>query len=161
MVRTTVGTIAEAELSVQESESVTTITADQTTTVASSSRERTTVTASTGTLLTVQGLRLNVGAPSGATSGVHQFRLRDPNTGFLYIRARSGNNEGVSINRNTITQANTIQEPASTRAQQANIQAITIDDTTQLEVVYTNSTDVDQSNTRLIRLIGVERGVTN
>jgi hypothetical protein len=161
MVRTTVGTIAEAQLSVQQSESVTTVSTDQTSTVSPSGRQKTTITAASGTLLSITGIRLLVLPPSDATSGSHGFTIDGPNGVLRFITVQSSFDKLVFVNNNIVTRGDLSQVPADPVAQQRNIQSLTIDDTTGIQINYDNDTDVSQSQTREIELIGLERSVTS
>jgi len=160
MVRTTIGTIAEAELSVRQSETVDRIVADQTTTVPSSGSVTTSVAAPTGELISVTALSVLVKAPNGASSGTHSITLRGPDDQTDILIAESQFNTRVSISKNIIRVGNSDQEPASKVVQQANILAINLDDDGGLTLTYENNTDVSQSKPRQIDIVGIERGVS-
>jgi len=160
MVRTTVGTIAEAQLSVEQAETVSTINADLTTTVSSSGSNTTTITAPSGALLSVIGIRLLAPNPSGASSGSHRIQIQGPDRQVRYLFASSGFDDNIRINNGTIRTAKLKQLPSSTAAQAEQIRSIIADDTRGVNLTYTNLTDVDQDQTVTIRLIVLERGVS-
>jgi len=161
MVRTTVGTIAEAEISVQESESITAIQTDQSATVAQSDSQTTTITAPSGTILSVVGIRLLVQPPSGASSGRHNFTLSGPLQNVRYITATSEATDRILVSEGTIRTATRRASPTDGAAQSAQIRSATADDTNAIDITYSNTTDADQTNTRFIRVLAVERGVTS
>jgi len=160
MVRTTVGTIAEAELSVQQSEEVTFITANQTSTLASAATQTTSITASSGKLLIITGIRIAVPSPNGASSGTHTIDIGGPRGRVRFLLAESGFSDAVVINNGIITNATSNKIPADQTIQSDNIQALRADDTQGFEVAYENGTDVSQTKDRKIQIVGVERGVT-
>jgi hypothetical protein len=161
MVRTTVGTIAEAELSVQQAESVNLISASQTATVSSSGSQTTTVTAPSGTVLTVVGLQVVIDPPPGATTGNHTIQVKGPNEAVSYLLARSTFDQDILINNSVIATANDFVRPGSPVVQSQTIRSIRADDTDGISLVYDNDTDVDQTERRTIRLLVLERGVTS
>jgi len=160
VVRTTVGTIAEAELSVQESEKVTTISADQTATVTSSSISTTNVLAPSGTIISVIGIRFQVSAPSGATSGNHQVQIQGPNGTVRFIFARANFGDQILIDDGIVKLASSTVAPASEAVQSNNISSLTADDSQPITFRYANGTDADQTNTRQIDIVAVQRGVS-
>jgi len=159
MVRTTVGTIAEAQLSVQQSESVTTVSTDQTSTVSPSDRQKTTITAPSGTLLSITAIRLIAPPPGGATSGDHAFLIDGPNATIRFLLAGDSHDKFLVLSSNGSGAAR--QTPADPVVFQRQIQSLTLDDTNGVVVKYDNNTDASQSQTREIELIGLERSVTS
>jgi hypothetical protein len=161
MVRTTVGTIAEAELSVQESESVVSIAASQTSTVSSSGSQTTSVTAPTGTIITVLALRCVVQPPSGATSGNHTITVAGPAGNVRYLLAGSSFDTKININDCIIVKANQTAQPSTDSGQVNAITSIRADDTQGVQFTYNNNTDASQAQERDIDIIALERGVTS
>jgi len=159
MVRTTVGTIAEATISAQRAESVTPISANQTSTVSSGGSAQTTVTAPTGTVLEILGLQIIIDPPPGASTGDHIFFIRGPNLEVRYLACRSGFSTAIEIKDNRIFTADQTQEPSTEGGQRGQIRSIRCDDTNGVVFKYTNRTDVDQTNDREIRILALERGV--
>jgi hypothetical protein len=159
MVRTTVGTIAEAELSVQRAESVTQISASSTLTVPSGGIDTTAVTAPTGTVLEVLGLEINIEPPPGATTGDHILFVRGPELNVRYIACFSSFDTGIKIRDGRIFVADQGQDPSTEVGQQGQIRSIRIDDTNGAVFEYENRTDVDQTNEREIQILALERGV--
>jgi hypothetical protein len=161
MVRTTVGTIAEAEISVQQAEDVARVDATQTTTVLAGDNEETDIDAPSGTLIDVSNFEFVVEPPSGASSGTHRILIRGPSRNNLYILAESNFDTRIQVVTNTISTADTSRLPGTAAAQQANILALAMDDTNSINLRYDNSTDVDQTNERRIGIVGIQRGVTS
>jgi len=161
MVRTTVGTIAEAQLSVQRTEAVTRIKNDQTATVQASNREVTSIFAPTGKLLSVDTIFIEINPPSGATTGRHNVSLRGPADNVQYLFVESGFSDSILIAGSYVDTATKRVSPSDAGAVNTAIQSIAADDSTPLVVRYENNTDADQTNRRRIRLVGVERGVTS
>jgi len=160
MVRTTVGSVAEASLSVERSESITAISADQTADVAAGDLQTTVLTAPSGTLIEVIGLFVSVPSVSGSSSGFHRVFLRSQGSPGRYIQAQSGNSNRILINNSHIQTANSLKLPSDAASQAIAINSTRFDDTTGLRITYDNRTDVTQTATRKIDLVGVERGVT-
>jgi len=160
MVRTTVGTIAEAELAVTRSEALTKLDATQTETVTSTTTQTTTVTSSSGTFFTLTALFVRIPAPSGATSGTHRLQLSGPDGAIRYILATANFDSVITINDGIISRADTRQEPSTDAVQSDVLRSIAFDDSRSLTLEYTNDTDVDQTNDRRVDLLGIERGVT-
>jgi hypothetical protein len=160
MVRTTVGTIAEAEISTQRTESVTTVDTAQTSTVSPGTESDTVITAPSGTVLEVLGMRVKVGNPGGATTGFHDIQFRSSTRLHIYLLARSGPGTNIRINRGIILKADDVQEPSTEIAQLTAIRSIRIDDTNGLTIRYKNETDADQTDDRQIQLVALERGVS-
>jgi hypothetical protein len=161
MVRTTVGTIAEAELSVQQTEDVATVDGTQTTTVPAGSTEITDVNAPSGTLINVSNLDILVQPPSGASSGSHRIVVQGPDGSTRYILAQSSFDTQIRLFGNTITTGDDTQTPGTAATQQANILALAMDDTNSIKLRYDNFTDVDQTNDRRVKIVGIQRGVTS
>jgi hypothetical protein len=160
MVRTTVGTIAEAELSVQQAESITTINASQSSTVNSGSSERTVVTAPSGTILRVLALRFFARAPSGASSGDHSLNIQGPATNVSYLVAQSDFSNEIVLNQTVIKSANLSATPTTEEAQSSTIRSLQSDDSQGIVLEYSNDTDVDQTESRDITIVAIEQGVS-
>jgi len=161
MVRTTVGTIAEAELSVQESESVIQIAADQTATLSSSSSQTTTIKAPSGTVIRILAVRFVAPPPSAATSGNHTLRILGAGTKTRYLVAQSDSNTQIILNDRIVSKANSAAEPSTEAAQATTLGAIRADDTVGVQFKYINGTDASQTQTRDIDIIALERGVSS
>jgi phage I-like protein len=160
MVRTTVGSVAEADLSVERSESITAISADQTADVAAGDLQTTVLTAPSGTLIEVIGLFISSPSVSAASSGFHRVFLRSRGSPGKYIQAQSDNTGRIEINNNHIQTGNSVQLPSDAASQAIAINSIRFDDTRGLQITYDNRTDATQTDTRKIDLVGLERGVT-
>jgi hypothetical protein len=161
MVRTTVGTIAEAELSVQQQKQVTTISADQTATVSAGNNQDTLIKAPSGSTISVVAASIRAPAPSGASSGRHQVQLSGPDAAIRYLTAGSDFGDQIFIRESVIDTATGRVRPGTDAAQASTIRALTADDTQGLNIRYQNDTDVDQTQTRRIRLVTVQEGVSN
>jgi hypothetical protein len=160
MVRTTVGTVAEAELSVQEAESVITIDATQTDTVPAGEKETTGVKAPSGTVLEVLTIKVFISAPPNATTDIHLLRLNGPNGSNRYLQAGSDNSTNISIDDGIIKDANAGQAPTTEISQTTQIRSIRLDDTNGIEFQYDNRTDGDQTENRRIEILALQRGVS-
>jgi hypothetical protein len=160
MVRTTVGSIAEAELSVERSESITQISADQTADVAAGDNETTVFTAPSGTLIEVIGLFVRVPSPAGSSSGFHRVFLQSAGTRGRLLQAQSNDSDRIEINNNHIRTGTSLQAPPDAASQAITINSIRFDDTRGIDITYDNRTDATQTDTRTIDLVGLERGVT-
>jgi len=161
MVRTTVGTIAEAQLSVQRTESVTQIQASQTSTISPGDTQQTVITAPSGTVLEVLTLRVVITGPGGASTGDHGIIIFGPNSRNIFLQATANGSNNVRVNHGFIRQADDKQRPSTEIAQQNQIRSLLADDTNGIIISYGNRTDVDQTNTRNIDIVALERGVSN
>jgi len=158
MVRTTGGTIAEAELSVTQVEKVTAVKASQTSSVTPNGIQTTTVASPPGTVLSATAVRLVARAPSGATTGFHRVSFVGPNSRVKYLQASAPFNEQVIVDKGVVQKATRSAIPGDEAAQAAALNSIIADDTNGLKVKYENLTDATQSQKRDIQLIGLERG---
>jgi len=160
MVRTTVGTIAEAELSVRQSETVVTVDASETASIPAGGGQSTIIKAPSGTTLSVLGLRIRVDPPSGATSGDHQITLAGPTNIVRYLKAESNFDDPIIINDSIIFLATSVSRPSTEAAQSNSIQSLIADDEFGITIAYSNGTDAEQTQERQIDIVAIQQGVS-
>jgi hypothetical protein len=129
--------------------------ATETGNVASGASEDVSILAPIGWLYRVRALRLSVGPPPGATSGIHELAVigwaGDP--GFLLLRGASIYSQYVTYAAGQWVYASYVAFPLTPSAQHLAVATLIVDDTVPLVVRYTNDSDVVQSRARAIRLI--------
>jgi len=125
----------------------------ETDTVNAGATKTVTVTADEGEIWIVRDIRMSIPDPAGSSSGNHLFYLRRSDTdvemGYLY--AAFGNN--ININDGALAGAGG-EEPTGSENQRELIRNnIYITSTLPFQFHYYNNTDVNQTGTRLLKVL--------
>lgn len=127
------------------------------TSVAAGNVEQIDVTASSGEIWEVVGLRLNVDANADATSGSHSMALI-PTTDrrgnpYAIWAIESGFDNRISIQQNNVKSGNLAFFSGSEYQATVAVQGLLINDTTGIRFEYSNQTDATQESLRFIDVI--------
>jgi hypothetical protein len=135
-----------------QAETVEWIIADSTTTVLAGSEEAVIIRSPEGYIYEILSMMLYALPPPGATAGDHYFFV-DSETGSISLTyGKSSYGTSVMYRYSHWISADLSQYPPSDPAQVAAIRGVRIDSANGLRIVYGNSTDVDQTRGRYIRL---------
>lgn len=152
MVRTTLGTTLNAEVSVESSESVNFINEDFTGTLPSGASETKIIRAPAGTVLEIFRVRLIADPITGATTGGHKFDVLSESRFIGVLSISSNGTDFLRYNRSEVRTASTGSLPTDPAAQAIVFDGLRIDDKNGLQVKYQNNTDADQTNVRPLRI---------
>lgn len=128
------------------------LTLDSATTVAhSGGTEDINIRPPDGYIYRLLNLYMRAVTPGGTGSGTHILMLRDNADKFRYLYGEGAHNTTVEYNYGYWTQAGTTKIPTDNHLAAYNMRSAQASYDNYLIARYQNSTDVDQTNSRLIR----------
>lgn len=125
--------------------------------VTASNTDTHTLTPPEGKIWEVVRIRLYCLAPPSATTGSHEFRLftedNDSTITVYHLSGESNYNTKLSYTYGRWEHADILQKPADPIHQLQAVEGIVISDTNPLYLLYSNDTDVTQTNPRVFEAL--------
>lgn len=125
------------------------INSDRSTTVAAGTSETVEIYAPTGSNYEVRGSTIQVPA-AGGTTGNHTFEVRTAGR-VMVLRGRSGYQDEIRFEMGHWRTAPTSALPSDQSTAKQIENSLRATENSPLEITYDNSTDADQTDTRIIR----------
>lgn len=143
-------------VAVQDKPNIKTIEIDNTDTLPSGANENTYIYAPEGAVYRVVAMSYDVDEPANSSSGTH-FMYLTSGESVLVTRGEASYNLRLRFSRHFWKNADNQVDPTNEAAQASAVQSCVADSEAGLRFSYYNQTDVDQTNSRSIRLVVEER----
>jgi hypothetical protein len=152
MVRTTLGAEVETSVTVQGSEAVDFLEADQSTDVVDTGSDSSIIRAPANRIYELVALKIIIRDPGGTTDGFHRLRVQSESEGIELLRAESDGTTNIIYRSGGYQAANLVSQPTGAGNGSLVVRGARVDETNGLEILYDNRSGATQTRTRLIRV---------